>query len=686
MRPAALLLIITGCVRAAAPPVAFHVNYATYLGGAVDDLPTAIAVDGAGNSYVAGVTDSPDFPLTSTAFATPYANQGCVFVAKIDPSGSNLVWSICLAATTVTAIGVDRSGYVYVLSVGSAGPIITRLSPDASKIVYSNRLGVFPLGIAVDSAGDVYAAGSAGPGLTTTPGAYQTSVAPGTCYGGGAFPDVTAGPCPDAFVLKLNSDGSLAYATYLGGSGSDQANAIAVDSQGNAWITGSTVSPNFPVTPYALQATFHGEIDFGPLRYGDAFAAKLDPNGAKLLYSTYLGGSAPDAGNAIVIDGADAAYVTGGTQSTDFPTTPGAFQRVYGGGSPMPSLAGDAFVSKFNASGAVAYSTYLGGPQDEEATIVQVDSNANAYVNAYPNTTTLNLRTLSELNADGSAILNTALVPGIFALDSQAALYLAASSLGYLFFPTAGAFAQNFGAGIYDATVVKIDFAQPASAWIGNIVNAASLSSGSSSYEPWVFDLAPGELVSVLGSGLDATTRLAFDGFPAPILSVQPDRILAAVPFAASGPLASIKLESSGQFPSTGIENLFDAVPGVFTADGSGTGQAAVLNQDGTPNSAANPAARGSVISIFLTGAGRMTPAQADGSVTSLTAPFPAPVLGVACSLGEVLYAGAAPGMVAGVIQVNVRIGGSVAPSNQAPFVVYIGNYVSGFNTTVAVK
>jgi uncharacterized protein (TIGR03437 family) len=134
--------------------------------------------------------------------------------------------------------------------------------------------------------------------------------------------------------------------------------------------------------------------------------------------------------------------------------------------------------------------------------------------------------------------------------------------------------------------------------------------------------------------------------------------------------------------------NVFDAVPALFTVDGTGHGQAAILNQDGTVNSTANPAARGSVISVFMTGAGRMTPPQPDGSLGPASAPFPQTVLAAACSLGQVLYAGAAPGLVAGAVQVNVQISAGASTGDRVAIVVYIGNYASGFlgDTTVALR
>jgi uncharacterized protein (TIGR03437 family) len=676
------VLFVLAVGAPAAGPAAYHLNYATYLGGSLDEQPAGIAVDSAGNAYIAGTTYSADFPLTSTAFGVPSKDHPCAFVTKLNAAGSGIAWSVCLANAAGAAIALDAGGSVYVLASGT----VTKLTPAADRIVYSKALGASASAMAVDAAGNVYLVGTADESFAATAGAYQPALAPGTCYStfGGHS---SQAPCTDAFAMKLGTDGSVAYATYLGGSGPDQARAVAVDSQGNAWITGDTESPNFPVTASAAQSTFHGEVDLGPLKYGDAFVAKLDPTGGKLLYSTYLGGSAPDVGLAIAVDSAGAAYVAGGTQSTDFPTTAGALQRVYEGGNPIPSFAGDAFVVKFNASGLVVYSTFLGGPQDERATAIAVDPQGNVYVNAYPNTSTQIPITLSELSPDGSAILNTATVAGWFAVDSQSSVYLAGATLGNLFFPSAGAYQNKFGGGTYDVTAVKIDFVHPPTPRIATVVNAAGMRSGTPQNYP-VFNVAPGEIVTIFGAGFDTGTRVLFDATPAPILYVQSDQINAVVPFGVAGPTTGITLQASAQTFGPGTMNVFDAVPALFTADGTGHGQAAILNQDETVNSAANPAARGSVISVFMTGAGRMIPAQSDGSPGPLSAPFPVPVLGAACSLGQVLYAGAAPGLVAGAVQVNVRIGQDVSPGDHVPIIVYIGNYPSGFlgDTTVAVR
>src|SRR5207245_1191555 len=176
----------------------------------------------------------------------------------------------------------------------------------------------------------------------------------------------------DAFVTKLNPTGAaLVYSTYLGGTNSDVRLGIAVDSLGQAYVTGRTSSANFPTTAGAFQPSFPGG-------FFAAFVTKLNPTGAALVYSTYLGGTGGEQGFSIAVDAAGNAYVTGNTFSTNFPTTAGAFQPRFGGGD------NDAFVTKLNTlasgSASLVYSTYLGGTSDENGFGIAVDATGNAYV------------------------------------------------------------------------------------------------------------------------------------------------------------------------------------------------------------------------------------------------------------------------------------------------------------------
>ena len=295
-------------------------------------------MDSSGSQYVAGSTDSPDFPLTSTALGAPSETSGCAFVTKFNPTGTAIAFSICVANWTTLAFGMDASNNLYLTVTQSVlrgeSYAVLKLDPSGQHILYNTPIGAAtPESMAVDASGNVYLAGSAGPGFVTTPGAYQPQLSPGMNCKYGT-------PCPNAFALKLAPSGALIWATYLGGSGPDDAHAIAVDRSGNVCIVGETVSPNFPVTPGAFDSSFGGEVDFGK-QYGDAFVSKLDPTGSKLLYSTYLGGSAPDGAFAVAVDATGSAYVAGGTSSANFPTTPGALQTTYSGSSnpECPTLA-----------------------------------------------------------------------------------------------------------------------------------------------------------------------------------------------------------------------------------------------------------------------------------------------------------------------------------------------------------
>ena len=304
-------------------------TYSTYLGGSQGDVGYAVAVDSSGNAYIAGQTCSANFP-TLSAEQPSLAGQCDAFVTKLNATGTALVYSTYLGG-----------------SLGLNG------SPAGNSAA----------GIAVDSTGNAYVTGITNSNnFPTTAGSFQAA------YQGGDS---------DAFITKLNPSGSaLVYSTYLGGGDADSANAIAIDSSGDAFVTGETYSNPFPTTLGALQTTYGGR--------GDAFVTKLDPTGNALVYSSYLGGELQDAGNGIAVDNVGSAFVTGSTYSIFFPVMH-AIQGNCGGYNPSNAppcpLARDAFVSKFSADGsALVYSTYLGGSEDDVGTGIALDSLGAAYV------------------------------------------------------------------------------------------------------------------------------------------------------------------------------------------------------------------------------------------------------------------------------------------------------------------
>jgi len=355
--------------------------YSTYLGGSADDRAHGIAVDSWGNAYITGYTYSDDFP-TQNPLQPDYGGVYYdAFVAKLNPSGSALVYSTYLGGSIEDygrGIAVDASGNAYVTGetisddfptqnplqpeqcTGLRDAFVAKLNPSGSALVYSTYLGGRQAdggyGIAVDSLGNAYVTGYTFSDDFPT----QNPLHPGD---GGIYSG-------DVFVAKLNPLGSaLVYSTYLGGSNRDYGHGIAVDSWGNAYITGYTYSDDFP-TQNPLQPDSGGGNS-------DAFVAKLNPSGSALLYSTYLGGTGGDQGWDVAVDGSGNAYVTGATYSVDFPTQ-NPLQPYYGG------EYSDAFVAKLNPSGsALVYSTYLGGRQADGGYGIAVDSWGNAYITGY---------------------------------------------------------------------------------------------------------------------------------------------------------------------------------------------------------------------------------------------------------------------------------------------------------------
>jgi len=369
-------------------PAGSALVYSTYLGGSAADYGQGITVDSAGNAYVTGFTASTNFPTANALQGTSGGNADA-FVTKLNPTGSVLVYSTYLGGSFTDygyGIAVDSAGSAYItgetnsanfptahafqgtLGGGTPGShpdaFVTKLNPAGSALVYSTYLGGsgnnfyngedVGTGIAVDSAGNAYVTGWTQSWNFPTANAFQGAI------GGPGY--------DDAFVTKFNAAGSaLVYSTYLGGSDTDEGVGIAVDSAGNAFITGVTRSTNFP-TAHAFQNTNHGDYD--------AFVTKFNPAGSALVYSTYLGGNALDYGLGIALDSAGNAHIVGQTTSNNFPTA-NAFQSTNHGGP----LSYDAFVSKFNPAGsALVYSTYLGGADDDQGYAIAIDSGGNAYI------------------------------------------------------------------------------------------------------------------------------------------------------------------------------------------------------------------------------------------------------------------------------------------------------------------
>ncbi len=388
--------------------------YSTYLGGSGNhyygnislcsirgsvqitsggDGATAIAVDAAGNAYVAGFTNSTDFPTVNPFQATNHAATAPSygsnsFVVKLNAAGSALVYSTYLGGSglaeapvpsgdSATGIAVDAAGNAYVTGItnspdfptltpfqatndegptGSVTAFVTKFDATGGALRYSTYLGGSAAagadtsfgdcanGIAVDSGGNAYVVGQTSSTSFPTAAAFQST---------NRAAALATSAVGNAFVTKLNSAGSaLVYSTYLGGSVNDDAQAVAVDSSGNAYVSGYTYSSDFP-TANAFQpqnqTNGHG---------ANAFVTKFNAAGSGLTYSTYLGGSTNSQATGVALDAADNAYISGFTDSTDFPTVE-PLQATNNAASHMTS---NAFISVLDAAGsALEFSTYLGG-------------------------------------------------------------------------------------------------------------------------------------------------------------------------------------------------------------------------------------------------------------------------------------------------------------------------------------
>jgi len=354
--------------------------YATFLGGGGEEYPFAMVADPRGGVYVVGQTTSVDFPTTPGAykelstsvdafvariggpptyaldFATYFGGSGYEQAMSIalDPAGNVLITGSTDSADFPTTPGAWDT------SIGSYEAFIVKLDPTGSVLLYSSFLGGTAgdegLAVVTDDAGAVYVAGGTNSiDFQTSPGALDEEL-----------------NNSDAFVLKLSATGSLVYSTFLGGTGFELAESMRVDTGGYVYLVGLSGSDDFPTTSGAVDTIREGS-------WGDAFVAKLSPDGGSLIFSTYLGGSGDEQWISIDIDNIGNAFVAGATSSDNFPTTAAAFDTEYGGGP--PGTSSDGFVVKISPTGTqMLYGTYLGGNGPDEARGIAVDAGGVAYV------------------------------------------------------------------------------------------------------------------------------------------------------------------------------------------------------------------------------------------------------------------------------------------------------------------
>lgn len=683
----------------------------TFFGGLADnDGAGAIALDPVGNIYVAGETAALNFPTTAGVY---------------QPSPNKLTGTVCENPPTRFC----------------SDAFVMKLNPAGDQVIYSTYFGGSSFdsaaGIAVDSAGDAIVTGS-----TQSSDFPVTAAAAQIAFGGGQCPVPGFGeipqplPCSDVFVTKFDPTGSrLIYSTYLGGSGTDSASAIAIDVAGDTYVTGSTNSTNYPVTPGAYQRGSNGifqafvtKLDTaGNLVYstylggsgnfigaaiaadaaGDAYVAgsliwKLNPQGSQLIYVEELGNPENASANSIALDASGHAFVAGATNSADFP-----FTRTFPASAAGQAFSG-AYVAELDAAGDPLYAV---GLATGYALSMAVDVSGAIYVTGQTNSSTFpitggaidncNLPTgspyLVKLTAGGATIKYATFLtstPSAIALDVSGNLWMA----GGLFTsqgPATQAVTSIASSPAAGAFVAKLDFSAPFSFGVTCVANAASFLQGPGG------SVAPGEIISIFGAGLgpqqgvgaqfDSQGRVAsqvggttvlIGGIPAPILYAQAGQVNAVVPYEiASGASTTLQVGFAGAQTQPLSLAVVPSFPGIFTLTGTGAGQGAILNQDGSINSASNPAAKGSIIAMFATGDGLESPSQPDGGLTA--APYSetnAPVevlLGASETQAHVVYAGGAPTLVAGAMQVNAVIPAGLSDSGVIPLTLYVDGVAS---------
>ena len=480
-------------------------SFSTYLGGSSNDRMNGITVDKSGNVYVAGRTESVDYPVLHNI--QTYSGGRDVAVTKFNPAGSALIYSTFVGGTSDEigrGIAIDSSGNAYVVGDTFSSNFPTTVG--AFQITYAgDTSGLYGDGFAfkLNSGGNAFVystfiGGSGGDELSeaaldASGNLYSAVITNSTNFPvtAGAFQTTNPNPVLSGGAIKLNATGTaLVFSTYLGGSGpnADAAYTVVIDSSNNVYVIGMTGSPNFPTTPGAFDTSCGTDGNCNALF--DGFVTKLNSRGSALVFSSFIGGSSGDAVTGIALDSAKNVYLYGGTDSTDFPITPGSAQTAFGGASagcnPSTFACGDNFILKLNPQGsALVYSTYLGGSGDENYSQIEgmkLDANNNAWVVGETDSVDFPLANavqsaygggtedgfVTELNSTGSQFLFSTYLGGnstdygtAIAIDTSGNAYVTGATSSANFVTTPGAFQTQCGTdgtcngGLLDAFVTK---------------------------------------------------------------------------------------------------------------------------------------------------------------------------------------------------------------------------------------
>jgi uncharacterized protein (TIGR03437 family) len=670
-------------------PAGTALVYASYYGGNYNDRANACTIDAEGNLYVTGYAVSDNFPFTPGAFQT--SNRSLIFgngfVTKIAPAGDRAVFSTYLGGTSddeLYGIAVDRNRNIFVTgaSTSSNYPVVgahqptnrgnvdatfAKLNANGNGILLSTFLGGsgadIGFAINIDAQDNIFITG------LTSSSDFRTTA--------NAIKKELQGPS-DTFVMKFDSTGAtLLGSTLFGGNREDEPFRAVLDRTGSLYVVGTTASSGInPVE--AVQPQIGGGRDAYLLKLNNALDA--------VQMFTYLGGTSDDFGWSMALDSAGRVAVAGSAVSTSLATTANAAQKTHGGGS-------DGFLAIIDSSAAAnpftvsATRLTFSGAAGTTPARQQFTIRATAGVPEW----TIDATTLS-----GGNWLSATPRTG----SGNATIDVAVNTTNLAAGTYEGTLAVN-NTRLGTRTIVAVALTLTAAGGTvpeNGVVSAATFQGGA---------VAPGLLVTVFGTGLGpaqlttaqvssagvltstlAETRVLFDGAAAPLVYVSAGQLSAIVPYAVAGKATtSMQVEYRGVRSNAVTLRVTETAPGLFTANSSGKGPGAILNEDNSLNTGQNPAAPGSIVILYGTGEGITDPAGQDGQLALNT--YPKPRQPVTVRIGgkdaEVLYAGAAPGLVAGVFQINVRVPADVAGGAQ-PVVVQIGAASSSPEVTVAVR
>ena len=580
-----------------------YLDYSTFVGSNSGAL--YIGADRSGSAYVAGIISRPVCDARLPGIETPFSNG---FITKLSAGGDASLWTLCLPSSPV-GISVLESGTIIFATFDGQSSSIFRVDsgPQPLTVPIGSLQAAWIRSLVVDPQGSIYLAGDALQGFKATEHAYR------------AVPRDNCDPahgCRSGFIAKLDPAGRVIWSTFTG---TAEVSALATDSRGAPWIAG-----------------------FGGI-------AKFDPEGANRTFFEELqnpGSAPPGDGISIVADVNDAVYVTGYTLSDP---------KRYG--SYFQYTSSYCWVRKLATDGSNLWTNSEAFKNlPHQAMPIVVDQKAGrVYVGLSAVVTALKVETGSLLVRRHAPMPVASIVA-----DPQGRIYICGGGNYGAFVATPGAWITQYPGGSWSGYAARLDPSHAATFEVTRLVNAATYTTGRDDASISYIDgsIAPGELVTLFGDGFrpDRDLQVTVAGRTAPIVFANAQQINAVVPFGvAPATLATVSVRSSGQTIDVFELPVRDMSPGVF---------APVLNADWSENTQANPVSRGSVVTLFMTGLGPYDLWIEDGSLGPLS-PIPAVRQRLTALVGgqeegEVLFAGQAPGMIAGIVQVNLRIPASL--------------------------